>query len=219
MFFFCVQLCLDPWTVLRQADLQRYLFFGGKGMFLCFHVKKIVPVDTLLGSSYRQNWNIPWDIKTYLWNVFLPLSSSVYEKGFLDRCCLCNIWIQREWIWIGWEQIWERKRKKYLLAMTRIYSQCCNISESFIFVRENILKLDLIYLLRRDQTCYVYGFIRVGSQSCLMSFSEIEIFLRITLVRWEFSWDSMKPSLMRSVSWDLAITSSYVACVRFLIAK
>jgi hypothetical protein len=48
MFFFCVQLCLDPWTVLRQADLRRYLFSGGKGMFLCFYVKKIVPVDTLL---------------------------------------------------------------------------------------------------------------------------------------------------------------------------
>jgi hypothetical protein len=51
MFFFCVQLCLDPWTVLRQADLRRYLFLGGKGMFLCFYVKKIVPVDTLLGGS------------------------------------------------------------------------------------------------------------------------------------------------------------------------
>ena len=48
MFFFCVQLCLDPWTVLRQADLQRYLFWGGKGMFLCFYVKKIVPVDMAL---------------------------------------------------------------------------------------------------------------------------------------------------------------------------
>jgi hypothetical protein len=36
MFFFCVQLCLDPWTVLRQADIQRYLFWGGKGMFLVF---------------------------------------------------------------------------------------------------------------------------------------------------------------------------------------
>jgi hypothetical protein len=34
--------------VLRQADLQRYLFLGGKGMFLCFYVKKIVSVDTLL---------------------------------------------------------------------------------------------------------------------------------------------------------------------------
>jgi hypothetical protein len=47
MFFFSVQVCFDPWTVLRQADLQRYLFcfWGGKGMFLCFYVKKIVPVD------------------------------------------------------------------------------------------------------------------------------------------------------------------------------
>jgi hypothetical protein len=49
MFFFSVQVCLDPWTVLWQADLRRYLFLGGKGMFLCFYVPKIVPVDTLLG--------------------------------------------------------------------------------------------------------------------------------------------------------------------------
>ncbi len=45
MFFFSVQVCLNPWTVLRQPDLQRYLFSGGEGMFLCFGVKKIVPVD------------------------------------------------------------------------------------------------------------------------------------------------------------------------------
>ncbi len=42
--------------------------------------------------------------------------------------------------------------------MTRIIKQPHNISESFIHVRENILKLDLIYLLRRDQRCYVYVF-------------------------------------------------------------
>ncbi len=42
--------------------------------------------------------------------------------------------------------------------MTRIYKQRHNISESFIFVWENILKSDLIYLLRRDQRCYVYVF-------------------------------------------------------------
>jgi hypothetical protein len=41
MFFFSVQLCLNPWTVLRQADLQRYLFLGGKGTFLCFMFKKL----------------------------------------------------------------------------------------------------------------------------------------------------------------------------------
>jgi hypothetical protein len=46
MFFFSVQVCLDPWTVLRQLDFQRYLFLGGKGMFLWFLVKQIVPVDT-----------------------------------------------------------------------------------------------------------------------------------------------------------------------------
>ncbi len=96
---------------------------------------------------------------TYLWNVFLRLSLSVYEKGFFDCCCLCDFWIQWEWIWIGREQIWERKRiKNYLLTMTRILKQRRNISESFIFVRENILKSDFIYLLRRDQRCYVYVF-------------------------------------------------------------
>ncbi len=42
--------------------------------------------------------------------------------------------------------------------MTRIIKQPRNISESFIFVRENILKSDLIYLLRWDQRCYVYVF-------------------------------------------------------------
>ncbi len=42
--------------------------------------------------------------------------------------------------------------------MTRIIKQPRNILESFIFVRENILKSDLIYLLRRDQRCYVYVF-------------------------------------------------------------
>ena len=47
MFFFSVQVCLNPWTVLHQADLQRYLFGGGKGMFLCFYARKIVPVDTM----------------------------------------------------------------------------------------------------------------------------------------------------------------------------
>jgi hypothetical protein len=42
MFFFSVQVCLNPWTVQCQADLRMYLFLGGKGMFLCFYVKKIV---------------------------------------------------------------------------------------------------------------------------------------------------------------------------------
>jgi hypothetical protein len=40
--------------------------------------------------------------------------------------------------------------------MTRIIKQPRNILESFIFGRENILKSDLIYLLRRDQRCCVY---------------------------------------------------------------
>jgi hypothetical protein len=42
--------------------------------------------------------------------------------------------------------------------MTRMYKQHRNISESFIFVQENILKSDLIYLLWQDQRCYVYVF-------------------------------------------------------------
>ncbi len=49
---------------------------------------------------------------------------------------------------------------------------------------------------------------RVGSQSLSHGFSEIEIFLRTTLVREEFSWESMRLSLMRScyqVSWDLPV--------------
>jgi hypothetical protein len=45
--FFSVQICLLPWTVLHQPDLLRYFFLGGKGMFLCFYVKKNVPVDTV----------------------------------------------------------------------------------------------------------------------------------------------------------------------------
>jgi hypothetical protein len=40
-FFWSVQVCLNPWTMLRQADHQRYLFSGRKGMFLCFWVKKL----------------------------------------------------------------------------------------------------------------------------------------------------------------------------------
>jgi hypothetical protein len=43
--------------------------------------------------------------------------------------------------------------------MTRIIKQPRYILESFIFVQENILKVDLIYLLRRDQRCYVYVFV------------------------------------------------------------
>jgi hypothetical protein len=49
MFFFSVQVCVDPWTVLRQADLRMNFFSGRIGIFLCFYVKKIVPVDMALG--------------------------------------------------------------------------------------------------------------------------------------------------------------------------
>jgi hypothetical protein len=40
--------------------------------------------------------------------------------------------------------------------MTRIFQQHRNISESFIFERENILKSHLIYLLQQDQRCFFY---------------------------------------------------------------
>ncbi len=49
---------------------------------------------------------------------------------------------------------------------------------------------------------------RVGYRSLSRDFSKIEIFLRIILVRQEFSWESMRPSLMRScdqVSQDLPV--------------
>ena len=70
MFFFSVQVCLDPWTVQRPADLRIYLFLGGKGRFLCFYVKKIVLVDGWLGvppgttqKSTAQKCNILLSIK------------------------------------------------------------------------------------------------------------------------------------------------------------
>jgi hypothetical protein len=34
MFVFSVQVCLDPWTVLHQPGLQRYLFLVGE---VCFY--------------------------------------------------------------------------------------------------------------------------------------------------------------------------------------
>ncbi len=63
---------------------------------------------------------------------------------------------------------------------------------------------------RMPLRCHVFGAVRcrVGSQSLSRGFSEIEIFSRITLVRREFSWESMRPSLMRScdqVSRDLPV--------------
>ncbi len=56
--FFSVQVCLNPSTVLRQPDFQRYLFWGRKGMFLCFYVKKVC-LWTLEHSQKHKN------IKTY----------------------------------------------------------------------------------------------------------------------------------------------------------
>ena len=61
---------------------------------------------------------------------------------------------------LNWVRTNLRKKEKNLPShyMTRILKQRRNISESFIFVRENILKLNLIYLLQRDQRCYAYDF-------------------------------------------------------------
>ncbi len=82
---------------------------------LALEIQDLLLPATVLSSRLddRQNWNIPWDIKNIPSKCILALrlSSSVYEKGFLDCCCLCDVWIQREWIWIGREQIWDRKRK------------------------------------------------------------------------------------------------------------
>ncbi len=59
----------------------------------------------------------------------------MYEKGFLDRCCLWDIWIQREWIWIGREQIWERKRNigKNLQNPTHRRIVFCYVSRIFAY--------------------------------------------------------------------------------------
>jgi hypothetical protein len=59
---------------------------------------------------------------------------------------------------LGENKFKKEREKNYLLTMTRIIKQPRNTSESFIFVQENILKSDLIYLLRRDQRCYVHVF-------------------------------------------------------------
>jgi hypothetical protein len=45
VFFWSVQVCLDPWTVLRQPDLQRYLFFQWERYVFVFLGEKFVPVD------------------------------------------------------------------------------------------------------------------------------------------------------------------------------
>ncbi len=47
---------------------------------------------------------------------------------------------------------------------------------------------------------FVCKLTKLKPQSLSWGFSEIEIFSRITLVRREFSWESMRPNFMRS--WD-----------------
>jgi hypothetical protein len=61
-----------------------------------------------------------------------------------------------------------KKEKKIFLSITVIPKLHHNISENFIFVRENILKSDLIYLLQWDHRCYVYVF---------MFFQSVQAFL------------------------------------------
>ncbi len=84
--FFSVSsyLCLDPWTVLRQADLRRNLFWGRKGMFLCFYVKKIVPVDTLFRLVLTAYENFFRVFLCSLYVGFVPVSN------LLD--IHCSIW-------------------------------------------------------------------------------------------------------------------------------
>ncbi len=82
----------------------------------------------------------------------------------LDRCCLRDIWIQREWIWIGQDQIWERKRKTYLLTMTRIFKQHCNILESFIFCTRKHIEVGLNFSLAAGpkMLCLCFIFFSTG---------------------------------------------------------
>ncbi len=95
--------------------------------------------------------NIP--LKCILASVLV----SVWKRIF--RPLLSLQYLNSEGMDLNWARANLRKKEKnYLLTMTRIIKQPCNISESFIFVRENILKSDSIYLLRRDQRCYVYLF-------------------------------------------------------------
>ena len=79
--------------------------------------------------------------------------SSVYENWFFDRCCLWDIWIQRESIWIGQEQIWERKRNNYLLNMTVtfnsviIFQKSHNIPERYYFRTRKHIEVGLKFSL------------------------------------------------------------------------
>ncbi len=61
--FFCVQVCFDPWTVLRQPDLQRYLFFSQESYVFMFLCKKIflwaLPKPTLLLTIRAHSLNQP----------------------------------------------------------------------------------------------------------------------------------------------------------------
>jgi hypothetical protein len=82
--FFSVQVCLNPWTVLRQADLQRYLFLGGKGMFMNLYVQKIVPVDTLLAKIFCLNVDM-YKVGTYIllvteWSVSHETKKHILTK-------------------------------------------------------------------------------------------------------------------------------------------
>jgi hypothetical protein len=46
--FFSVQVCVNPWTVLRQADLQMYLFGGREWYVFMFLCEKNLPVNMAL---------------------------------------------------------------------------------------------------------------------------------------------------------------------------
>ncbi len=105
--------------------------------------------DAYTLSSFSHIKNIP--LKCILASVIV----SVWKRIFrLFR--LCDSWIQREWIWIGREQIWERKRKNYLLTMTRIIKQPCYISESFFCTRKHIeVGINLSFAAGPKMLCFL----------------------------------------------------------------
>ncbi len=83
---------------------------------------------------------------------------SVWKRIFRPLSSLCDIWIQREWIWIGWEQIWERKRKNYLLTMTRIIKQPHNTGKFYFCTRKHIeVRLNFSHAAGPKMLCLCFG--------------------------------------------------------------
>ncbi len=91
MFFFSVQVCLNPWTVLRQPDLQRYLFSGGKGMFLCIWVKKMCLWTLPYALGYIHNFSpfLTFDHGTPRHNS--EKNSNTKNRHHVERCTLAAV--------------------------------------------------------------------------------------------------------------------------------